>query len=79
MANLNIFDDDGEIWIRNIGDFRMPHPTRERLIFEPGQPTKVHGDDWISGQPVLEEMDDPLAAPKKSKADKAEKQEDQKK
>lgn len=53
MANINLYDEDGNSWVTNRGEYRMPHATRVGLVFEPGQPTKVNLDDWIKGQPVL--------------------------
>lgn len=53
MANINLHDEDGNSWITNRGEYRMPHPSRPGLAFEPGQPTKVNTDAWIEGQPVL--------------------------
>lgn len=78
MANISLHDEDGNSWITNRGDFRMPHPTRVGLFFEPGQPTKVNTDAWIQGQPVLAVTDmlgdDITAAEEKpTEADKADK------
>lgn len=67
MANLNIHDEDGDSWYTNTGAYRMPHPTRVKLIFEPGQMTRVNTDAWIKGQPVLTLTPDPLSP---SKVDK---------
>jgi len=78
MANLNIHDEDGDSWYTNSGEFRMPHPTRVGLFFEPGQATRVNTDAWIESQPVLVVTEDPLGAPVKSKA-KAEHKADDKK
>ena len=53
VANINLYDEDGNAWVTNRGEYRMPHASRDGLIFEPSQPTKVNLDSWIMGQPVL--------------------------
>ena len=53
MASLSIYDEDGDSFVTNRGEYRMPHPSRAGLIFEPGQSTKVNVDSWIKSQPVL--------------------------
>ncbi len=52
---MKIIDSDATTWYTNLGAFRLPHPFREGVNFEPAVKYMVHVDDWMKLQPTLVE------------------------
>jgi hypothetical protein len=60
VSNPKQIDKSG-VWVVNLSEYRFPHGTREGVVFEPKQPTRVDMDDWIKGQePILQQVEDPF-------------------
>lgn len=50
---MKMIDQAAKTWFVNIGAFRLPHPFREGVIFDPAIKYLVEADDWIHSQPTL--------------------------
>ena len=59
---IKVFDKGGK-WFVNTALFRFNDPTPradgEQINFEPGVPTKVAETEWLKGQELIVEIEDP--------------------
>ena len=52
---MQVIDNTAKTWFINLGAYRLPHPFREGVFFEPGVKCLVDEDDWMRTQPTLVE------------------------
>lgn len=48
-----IIDKTAKTWFVNVGAFRLPHPLREGIFFDPAVKCLVEEDEWMLTQPTL--------------------------
>lgn len=52
---MQVIDQTAKTWFVNVGAFRLPHPIREGVFFDPAVKYLVEEDDWMKTQPTLVE------------------------
>jgi len=68
MSDFKVVDKKGA-WLINTGETRIPdyirqaeNPGEELVILEPGVPTRIVHSDFLKGQPVVREIEDPTTS-----------------
>ena len=77
--SMTVIDKTAKTWFVNTAAFRMPHPTRPEVIFEPGIKYLIDQDEWMKGQPTIiptdmsEDVEDKVLKPEQPQGPKIEK------
>lgn len=59
-------DNPQGLWYQSKAQYPLRDPI-SGTMFEPGVPTKATTTAWVTGQPSIQQIEDPLAAPKAKK------------
>lgn len=58
---VSVDKDKDAVWVANLGQYRMAHGLREKVVFDPGTPVRIKMDAWIESQaPILVVVEDPF-------------------